>query len=121
MPTFRLNRRAGLRLLLGGMSLALAACGRKGAPLPPYNVDPCYPRHYPMSDGAKAECAQKEEYAREHPPQPQQSSKKGQKPRDTTPPEQPPAAEPSAPAAPTPSDQPSSPTAPTPPADRQPQ
>ena len=82
------DRRAALRLLLGGTAFALAACGRKGAPIPPYDVDPCYPRKYPMAPGAKAECAQKEEYAREHPPQPPQ--KKGEK--QPTPAAQPPAA-----------------------------
>jgi hypothetical protein len=70
MSPLRSHRRDALRLLLGGVALTLAGCGRKGAPLPPYDVDPCYPRHYPMDDTQKQLCARKEEYAREHPPQP---------------------------------------------------
>jgi len=89
------DRRGALRLLLAGATLALAACGRKGAPLPPYDVDPCYPRHYPMDEGAKQACAQKEEYAREHPPQP--APPKGQKKSGATP-SKPPPAEPPQPA-----------------------
>ncbi len=100
MPPLRSTRRAALRLLAGSAALALAACGRKGAPLPPYDVDPCYPRHYPMPEGAKQACAQKEEYAREHPPEPRPP--KGQKKSSSTPAQQP--AEPT-----TSSEQPSSP------------
>lgn len=55
----RPTRRVAVRLLLGSAALALAACGRKGAPLPPPDVDPCYPRHYPMDESAKEACAQK--------------------------------------------------------------
>lgn len=65
MPRLRPNRRDALRLLAGSTVLALAACGRKGAPLPPPDVDPCYPRHYPMDDAAKQACAQKVIQARE--------------------------------------------------------
>ncbi len=91
--TFGIRRNA-LRLLLGGAAaLALAACGRKGAPVPPYDADPCYPRHYPMPEGVKEECRQKEIYAREHPPQPPE--KKGQKGRGSAP-AQPAPAQPSA-------------------------
>lgn len=101
--------------------LALAACGRRGAPLPPYDVDPCFPRHYPMDDASKQACAQKEEYAREHPPQP--SPPKGQKKPSATPPAQTPAAPPTEPAQPTPpSEQPQNePATPAPPASSQPQ
>ena len=101
--------------------LALAACGRRGAPLPPYDVDPCYPRHYPLPQGAKDECARKEEYAREHPPQPRPP--KGQKQSNTAPPAQTPAAPPTEPAQPTPpSEQPQNePATPAPPASSQPQ
>ena len=88
-------RRVALRLLLGGAVLALAGCGRKGSPLPPTDVDPCYPRHYPMDQATKEACAQKEIYAREHPPQPQQ--KKGQR-QPSSAPAQP---QPAAPASPT--------------------
>ncbi|MBV8534696.1 MAG: hypothetical protein JO128_03830 [Alphaproteobacteria bacterium] len=106
------NRRAALRLLLGSAALALASCGRKGSPLPPYDVDPCYPRHYPMPQGAKDECARKEEYAREHPPQPRPP--KGAKKSGATP---------STPAEPAqPSDQPqTAPATTAPPADDKPQ
>lgn len=38
------TRRAALLALL---ALALAACGRKGDPLPPEGADPAYPRRYP--------------------------------------------------------------------------
>jgi predicted small lipoprotein YifL len=100
MPPFRSTRRAALRLVLGSAALALAACGRKGAPLPPYDVDPCYPRHYPMDEGAKQACAQKEEYAREHPPQP--APPKGQRKKSSDTPATP---APSAPA-PSPDDKP---------------
>jgi predicted small lipoprotein YifL len=108
MPLPWPDRRVALRLLAGGAALALAACGRKGAPLPPYNVDPCYPRRYPLDQGAKDECAKKEEYAREHPQQP--APKKGEEEQRRPPAAQPPAA-PSAPAPsssqpPTPPDQP---------------
>jgi hypothetical protein len=72
------DRRAALRLLLGGAALSVAGCGRKGAPFAPLDADPCYPRRYPMDQTAKDECARKEQYAREHPPQPPQ--KKGEKP-----------------------------------------
>jgi predicted small lipoprotein YifL len=37
-------RRAALLALL---ALALAACGRKGDPLPPEGADPAAPRRYP--------------------------------------------------------------------------
>jgi predicted small lipoprotein YifL len=33
--------------LLALLALALAACGRKGDPLPPAGADPAYPRQYP--------------------------------------------------------------------------
>jgi predicted small lipoprotein YifL len=95
-------RRAALRLFVGGSVLALTACGRKGSPLPPIDVDPCYPRHYPMDETAKAACEAKERYAREHPPQP--PPPRGQRQRQTTPPAQPPAAQP--PAAPPAGEQP---------------
>lgn len=96
MPQRSLVRRAALRLFLGGSVLALAACGRKGSPLPPLDVDPCYPRHYPMDESAKALCDQRERYAREHPPQPQEP--RGRRQRQTTPAPttQPPAAQPPA-------------------------
>ena len=86
-----LVRRAALRLLVGGSVLALAACGRKGAPLAPYDVDPCYPRHYPMSEGDKEVCAQKEIYAREHPPQPPPPKGKRSREKPPAPAAQPPA------------------------------
>ncbi len=110
------DRRLVLRLLLGGVALALADCGRKGAPLPPYDVDPCYPRHYPMDEGAKRLCAQKEEYAREHPPQPPpEKPEKGQKKSGTAAPAQTPAAQP-------PASQPQDQPAPSsPPSDSKPQ
>lgn len=80
-----LIRRAALRLLAASAVLALAACGRKGAPLPPYDVDPCYPRHYPMDESAKQACTQKEIYAREHPPQPPVEGEKGKRRREAAP------------------------------------
>jgi putative lipoprotein len=115
MPPPWPDRRAALRLLAAGTVLALAACGRKGAPLAPYDVDPCYPRHYPLAPGAKAECAQKEEYAREHPPQP--PPKKGAK--QPVPAAPPPTEPPSAPEPPSdrPQDQPPA----NPPTDSKPQ
>ncbi|HTY68908.1 MAG TPA: lipoprotein [Alphaproteobacteria bacterium] len=114
MPPLRSTRRAALRLLAGSAALALAACGRKGAPLPPYDVDPCYPRRYPMDEDAKQACAQKEEYAREHPPQP--TPPKGQKKKSSATP----STEPAKPAQS--SDQPQAePATPTPPSDGKPQ
>ena len=114
MPPLRSTRRAALRVLVGSAVWALASCGRKGAPLPPYDVDPCYPRHYPMDQGAKDACATKEEYAREHPPQP--APPKGQKKKSSDTPSTQPAKSAQ------PSDQPQDePATPAPPTDSKPQ
>lgn len=105
-----LVRRAALRLLVGASALALTACGRKGSPHPPLDVDPCYPRRYPMDEGAKAACAEKQRYMREHPPQPEQP-RRGQRQTTPAPSAQPPSGQ-SAPATPPPSEAPASPEPP---------
>jgi predicted small lipoprotein YifL len=42
-----MTRRALLLALVAALGLPLAACGRKGDPEPPKDVDPKAPRRYP--------------------------------------------------------------------------
>jgi hypothetical protein len=118
----RPTRRIALRLLLGSAVLTLAACGRKGSPLPPPDVDPCFPRHYPMDETAKEACAKKviqarqdrEEKLEKEQQQKQRQQQKGQ-------PQAAPQAAPATPAPAAPDAAPSNPATPSPATPSQPQ